>query len=534
MSLLDELITKLDAMPPRAMAELTDTALSATKHMPWVPNAGPQTQAYLSPADVLLFGGAAGGSKTDLLLGLAFTAHRRALILRRHYTDLGALTERAIAINGTNDGFNGSSPPKLRTRDGRLIEFGAAQHPGSEQQWQGHPHDLLAFDESVQFLEAQVRFLMTWVRTTEPNQRTRTVLASNPPVDPTGDWIVGMFRPWLDLTHDKPAKPGELRWFAVTPDGKEIEVEGSGPVQFPGQPNPVIPKSRTFIPAKLADNPFLLKTDYAKELDALPEPYRSAYRDGNFMAARTDQPNQAIPFSWLSEARSRWTPKPPDGVPMVALGVDVAQGGADNTVIACRHDGWFAPLVVIPGVKTPLGTDVAGAIVSARRDGATVVIDLGGGYGSAPMEHLRANDPDFPIVGYKGAEKSTRRTHDNKLKFTNKRSEAYWRFREALDPSRPGGSPIALPDDPTLLADLAAPTFEIGPNGIKIEPKEKLVERLGRSPDRGDAAVMAWFAGTRDVMDRVALLGLEQRPHNYRQMPRVVMGRDAQRRGAGR
>jgi hypothetical protein len=70
-------------------------------------------------------------------------------------------------------------------------------------------------------------------------------------------------------------------------------------------------------------------------------------------------------------------------------------------------------------------------------------------------------------------------------------------FREALDPGQPGGSPIALPPDPKLVADLTAPTFEVTPNGIKAEPKEKVCERLGRSTDRGDAVVMAWFEGPR-------------------------------------
>jgi hypothetical protein len=48
-----------------------------------------------------------------------------------------------------------------------------------------------------------------------------------------------------------------------------------------------------------------------------------------------------------------------------------------------------------------------------------------------------------------------------------------------------------LPDDPVLLGDLTAPTFDILPRGIIIEDKESVKQRLGRSPDRGDAVVMA-------------------------------------------
>lgn len=437
---------------------------------------------------------------SGLILGLALTAHKRTLIVRRQYGDLGALTEEAIKFNGTRDGFNGSPPPKLRTRDGRLIEFAGLHAAGSEQAWQGRPHDLFAADEACQLLESQVRFLMGWVRTTEIGQRCRSVLASNPPLTAAGQWIVGMFRPWLDLTHPKPAKHGELRWFITDPDGKDMEVPDARPVELDGKT--LIPKSRTFIPAKLADNPFLVNTNYQAELDALPEPIRSAVRDGNFMAARQDDEWQVIPSAWVFAAQSRWSSVPPMQVPMSAIGVDVAQGGADDTVLAIRHDGWFAPLVSVPGKRTPYGRDVAGLVVAHRRDGATVVIDMGGGYGGAAYEHLKANDADFPVVGYKGAEASTKRTADRKLRFTNRRSEAYWKFREALDPSQPGGSPIALPEDPALVADLTAPTFEVGPNGIKVETKEDVCKRLGRSTDRGDAVVMAWTSGEHGVVAR--------------------------------
>jgi hypothetical protein len=63
------------------------------------------------------------------------------------------------------------------------------------------------------------------------------------------------------------------------------------------------------------------------------------------------------------------------------------------------------------------------------------------------------------------------------------RSAAYWKFKEALDPSQPGGSPIMLPDDRELLAELTAVDFEITTRGIKAEPKEKVMDKLGRSPD---------------------------------------------------
>jgi hypothetical protein len=191
-------------------------------------------------------------------------------------------------------------------------------------------------------------------------------------------------------------------------------------------------------------------------------------------------------------------------------------------VMAPRHDGWFAPLVVIPGETLPmdsLGSHSAGLVVAKRRDMALVIVDMGGGYGGSLSEHLKANGVE--VQSFKGAEATARRSRDAKFGFTNSRSAAYWLFREALDPGQPGGSPIALPDDPVLVADLTAPTFEMTPNGLKVEPKEKIMERIGRSTDHGDAVVMAWWAGPKEASH--ALAWADQRVRKGR--PKIVMGR---------
>ena len=182
-------------------------------------------------------------------------------------------------------------------------------------------------------------------------------------------------------------------------------------------------------------------------------------------------------------------------------------------VCAPRHDGWYAPLVKTPAKDIPAdkpGAYAAGIVLAQRRDHATVVVDLGGGYGGPVFEHLKAND--VKTVGYKGSESTFKRSKEGNLAFTNKRSAAYWLFREALDPGQPnGGSKIALPDDRRLLAGLTAPTFEVTPRGIQLEPKVKfdpkgkviggVRAKLGFSPDEADAVVMAWFEGPREATD---------------------------------
>ena len=381
------------------------------------------------------------------------------------------------------------------------------------------------FDEGTHFAESQIRFLMGWLRCADdPNQRTRVVIATNPPLSSEGAWVVEMFAPWLDPRHPNPAKYGELRWFITDENGKDLEVDGPEPVQV-GEKT-MEPLSRTYIPASLKDNPYLANTNYQKRLDALTEPYRSILM-GGFMAMMRDDENQCIPTAWIRDAQKRWTPRPRLGIPMCTMGVDVAQGGMDETVIAIRHDDWFAELITRPGVETPLGSDVAGVIISHRRDKALVVLDMGGGYGGATYECLLNNGVE--VQPYKGAAAVDSRTKDRQLKFTNKRTEAYWRFREALDPSQEGGATMALPNDPRLLADLAAPHFEVTPRGIKLESKEDVCKRLGRSTDRGDAVVMAWSAGAKFITDggewvtrRDSMIG-SGHPH------KVVMGRGVKR-----
>lgn len=496
--LLDELVQKLQGESPERLEALKDIALAATGHLKFIPNPGPQTDAFNCKADILLYGGAGGGGKSSALLGLAITQHQCSLIMRRHYTDLGAITREAIKLNGTRDGFNGSSPPRLTTTDGRLIEFGAANKVGDEEQWQGQAHDFIGFDEAAQFAESQVRFLFGWLRSADPNQRCRVVLASNPPMTAEGEWLITFFRPWLDLTHPNPAKPGELRWFITDENGHDQEVPDGQPFEIEGKM--VKPLSRSFIPASVGDNPFYANSNYEAVLDSMQEPMRSAIRDGNFMIGRRDDEMQVIPTDWVRQSQSRWTKEPPKGIPMCAMAIDIAQGGIDETTIAMRHDGWFAPFVAVPGAETPFPSDVAGLIMAERRDAATVILDMDGGYGGGVLEHMK-NNYIQPVFPYKGNDTSTARTRDRQFGFFNRRSQAHWQFREALDPGQPGGSPIMLPDDQMMLADLTATRFEIttkaGKSVIKVLEKKDVKKLLGRSPDRGDAVIMAWFEGPR-------------------------------------
>lgn len=499
-SVLDDIIGRLNQLPAKTKEQVTRDALTATKHMQFVPLPGPQTDAYLSKADVLLYGGQAGGGKSFLLMGLSSQEHRRSIIFRREAGQTDGLEEAGKQIFGS-DGFNGSDL-EWSFPDGKSVKLAGMKEPGDWNKHAGRERDFLGFDEAGEFLRDQVASLLAWNRG-PAGQRCRVVLASNPPRTAEGAWMIEWFAPWLQLNHPRKAKPGELR-YAVIIDGDPVWQDGPEDVEIEGERYK--PLSFTFIPAALKDNPFRDTPEYRAKLNSLPEPLRSQLLKGIFALGGEDDEWQMIPSAWIKAAQDRWTPKPPDGVPMCAMGADVAQGGSDDTAIAPRYDGYYETLTKVPGAQTPGGGEVAGLVISKRKHGATIILDVGGGWGADAYGVLRGDNKmeADECVAYMGVKPSRSRSRDNLFRFTNLRSQLYWQFREALDPKQVGGSPISLPPDNELLADLAAIHYEVVNRGhegqfIKAEPKEKVCERLGRSTNKGDAVVMSWYAGARAI-----------------------------------
>jgi hypothetical protein len=448
-----------------------------------VPLPGPQTDAWLTEADECFYGGAAGSGKSALLIGLATTAHHKSIIFRREYRQLRDLVDYSRVVIGNNGRFN-QTALVWRLPGGRSIEFGAAEYKNDVQAFQGRPHDLKAFDELPQFLESQYRFLIGWNRTTIPGQRCRVIGGGNPPTSMDGEWVIKRWAPWLDGQHPHPALPGELRWFAVL-DGEDKEVESAE--QFTFKTELIIPRSRTFIPARLSDNPFLEKSGYRAILQAFPEPLRSQMLYGDFAAGTQDDPWQVIPTAWIRAAQARWTPQgKPDG-PQDCVGVDVARGGADKTVLSRRYGAWFAPLEKHPGSTTPDGPAVAALTMAALVDGGQANVDVIG-VGSSVVDQLRQQNVEVQPINF--AEGSAQMDRSQTLRFANKRAECYWKLREALDPDK--GDMLMLPPDSELLADLCAPRWSMKARGIQVELKEDIVQRIGRSPDAGDAVVLAF------------------------------------------
>lgn len=481
---------------------LVAETMEATKHMRFVPLPGPQTQAYLSTADILLYGGEAGGGKTGLLVGLA-QEHDNSIIFRREVAQTDGLEKFGKEVYG-NDGFNGSDLEWSwgDGDDARSLKLAGLKDPDSWQKHAGRARQYMGFDEGGEFLVNQVVSLLAWLRG-KPGQKCRMVLASNPPRTAEGAWMLEWFAPWLTPTHPRRAKPGELR-YAFMDVERLVPIWVDGPSSRDPENPEDQPISFTFIPAGLKDNPYNDTPEYRARLNALPEPLRSQLKKGIFALGTEDHEWQLIPTEWVKAAMDRWTPQPPPGIPQTALGIDVGMGGRDPTVSAPRYDGWYDRLEEKKGHETDSGEKVAGIVIGRRRNASTIILDVGGGWGAEAYGVLCRNNgfTQQECVAYMGVKPSTARSHDNLFRFTNLRTQLHWQFREALDPNQHGGSPISLPPDTELLVDLTAPRYEIkskGTNGqfIEAESKKDVVERLGRSTNKGDAVLQAWYAGAK-------------------------------------
>ena len=451
--------------------------------------------ALLSRADELFYGGAAGGGKTALLIGLAVELGHNSAIFRRVYPNLKEIMRQVRDVVGDKGKENKAD--RAWALGDKTIEFGAVQYEDDKKQWQGRPHDHKLFDEITEFTESQYEFITGWNRTTIPGQRTRVVVTGNPPIDEGGSWVMRRWGAWVDPDHPNPAEDGELRWYA-TVGGNEIECVDGQPFEHDGET--IYPRSRTFIPAKLEDNPFLSNDHrYQSVLQSLPEPLRSMLLNGDFKAAVSANPFQVIPSEWVRAAQRRWMEmdKPEKAIP--AYGLDPSRGGHDKTALAVRYNNWFGEVVTWPGVVAKDGPTVAELVrqVIGKADTNYINVDVVG-IGSSVYDSMA---PMYDSVRpFSGAEKSDYYDRSGKLKMRNKRAEMYWRMRDALDPDY--GDDIALPPDNELLADLCSARYSVSSAGVLIEKKEDIKARIGRSPDIGEAVMMANYIGpTMEIVD---------------------------------
>jgi phage terminase large subunit len=194
-----------------------------------------------------------------------------------------------------------------------------------------------------------------------------------------------------------------------------------------------------------------------------------------------------IPLSWIERAQDRYDKTEVKGQPI--LGVDVARGGMDNSVIAARVEN---KIVFIQSFSSLDTQQLAGEVMRIYRElDARVVNVEEDGLGAGVIDELKKHRDISRNDVMVGSGSEIRDPKGNRV-YGNLRAEMWWALRNALDPK--GDMPLALPPKAKrLAADLAAPKYDYRNGPIQIERKEDTKARLGRSPDEGDA-VMLTFA----------------------------------------
>jgi predicted phage terminase large subunit-like protein len=241
------------------------------------PQAGPQTRFLACGADIVVYGGAAGGGKSYALLldALRDAALRpvkgfAAVIFRREATQItqpGGLWDTSLELYPLAGG-NPFQSPRYGWRwpeHHASVVFAHLQHETDKLAWQGSQIPWLGFDELTHFLESQFWYMVS--RNRSPHgAKTRIRATTNP--DPNS-WVKAFLAPWVDPDYEGiKASSGEVLW--MYRDGDAIvwyRRRGDAPEDVRNDL-----KSVTFIEAKLSDNPKLTEKDpkYRSNLLAMP------------------------------------------------------------------------------------------------------------------------------------------------------------------------------------------------------------------------------------------------------------------------
>lgn len=217
----------------------------------WIPHKPTVKQAeFLAlTCTEALYGGAAGGGKSDALLMAALMfvdiPGYSAILLRRTYTDLslpGALMDRADEWLGGTRAHRDSIKHIWTFPSGATLTFGNLERESDKYRYQSAEFQYIGFDELTQFTESQYRYLFSRLRRLEDSSIPLRMRSASNPGNIGHDWVKRRFL---------------------------VEGEAQG---------------RVFIRAWLQDNPHLDQAKYIESLSELDPITRRQYLEGDWTA----------------------------------------------------------------------------------------------------------------------------------------------------------------------------------------------------------------------------------------------------------
>lgn len=247
-----------------------------------------------SPADIVIYGGSAGGGKTYALLTDPLRhIHRprfKFIILRRTMPEIkqpGGLWDESCEIYPHYGGFGTRFDATWRFPNGAIIKMMHMQDEKDRLRLKGGQVDGLAYDELCDFTENQFYYPISRLRGSS-GIRPYVRASCNPDPD---SFVSRLIHWWIDWETGLaiPERSGVIRWFSRSRQGDRIDWADSREqfLQLYGEDSK--PKSLTFIRSRLEDNRILMAAnpDYESSLNVLSRVDRARLKDGNWKIRAT-------------------------------------------------------------------------------------------------------------------------------------------------------------------------------------------------------------------------------------------------------
>ena len=282
--------SKSDSLDMLANALEADR-VTGLSEIAFTPNPGPQQAFIDSTAFEVLYGGAAGGGKSAGLVALAAEdmdnpAHHAALLRRSNpqLTGAGGLVDKAREFYSRSRWtWRAGAMRWINYASGATVDFRHLANPKALEDYVGQEFTFLGIDELTFFTEHEYKILMSRLRS--PAGVIPRIRATTNPGGPGHEWVKRRFLCWLDANYSSefvdddgvthtfgPAESGEVRHFATIGD-----VDTQVPEWYEDA------QSRTYISAKVSDNPYLMRDrEYVKKLKNLPELERKRLLEGDW------------------------------------------------------------------------------------------------------------------------------------------------------------------------------------------------------------------------------------------------------------